>query len=124
MTAKGTPSETSRHRYILANHSRLSNTLPLVGYWTADLIDDPSLLRKCKQAEVIESRWSIAPGGNEKKVWHVKENAKNTIEAMHSPDEALPCGHPFRIDNIGDFVQCKTCNARFTPEEVREHNGA
>lgn len=118
----------TRGNFLKSNLDDVLANVPMEGYFSASLIGDKSLFRRCAEAGVIEDEGEIGPNGGSTKIWYVPEDAREQIERLADRREdaaaqELPCGDAYRFDNVGEYVKCKTCNARFTPEEVREHNG-
>lgn len=82
------------------------------------------------EAGIVEHVDTVRPKSTESgsrgktKVWRLMPAARERIEyyATRSTPSILPCGSE-SFENLRDseFIQCKTCNGRWTKDEIRDY---
>jgi hypothetical protein len=103
---------------------------PREGGFTAGVLDGdygPGLFTRLRDDGIIESVGQVRPpshttDGNRVHVWTFTDRTLEIL-AEYEDDRPMemPCGHA-GFENTGEYLKCKTCNGRFTAEEVKNND--
>lgn len=117
-------------KYTRHHYTKLSS-IPRDGVWsTAAMPFHPGFIHSAANRGAIKQVATLAPEdlsstvlGQDTTIWTLTEAAATALEDYEQgPSKmAMPCGHR-GFQNIGDFLQCKQCDGRFTKEEVKAYD--
>ena len=101
------------------------DSMPRQGLFTACAVDVRlARLSKYNDEDLIHAVDEVYDPHNKRwtKIWCLDEKTQDTLALLSRDERAqMPCGH-VGFTNNEQFLQCNTCNGRFTKEEV-QNNG-
>lgn len=114
--------------YVNRHYDKLQQ-FPRGKAWSLDVLPfdrdtRQSIQKVAQRARVIETVGTFEtqrPDGTVQNLWSLTNAAAEILAEYEDRDrQELPCGH-VGFTNLPDspFLQCRTCNARYKPEEVQ-----
>lgn len=124
------PTVQAESKRIIQKNFDEFRTWPRNGLFSAEVVVDGSngygLIQRADRHNVIERIGKVRLSASRNScqrtsIWRLTDEALDVIhDYRDNRTTQLPCDH-VGYTNTGDWIKCKECGGRFTPEEVKSY---